>query len=85
MNVFSDVKERVMEISAEQLVAADPDVILLLHSGEDDLEAHVTSLPGAAGIAAVRERAIIPMLLAHAEPPTPMAVDGAELLEEALR
>lgn len=84
-NVFGDQQERVFEISAEQLVAKNPDVILLLHASEDDLESYVTELPGSAGITAVKEGKIIPMLLAQAEPPTPMAVDGLERLHDALK
>lgn len=84
-NVFADQQERVFEISAEQLVAADPDVIVLLHSGEDGAVDAVTELPGADAITAVREDQILPLELAFAEPPTPLAVDGAEQLEAFLQ
>lgn len=84
-NVFGKESERVFEISAEQLAAANPDVIVLLNSGEDDLESYVTSLPGATSITAVQDEKIIPLELAFAEPPTPFAVDGAERLEQALK
>ncbi|MHA2787587.1 ABC transporter substrate-binding protein [Corynebacterium sp. S7] len=84
-NVFGDQQDRVFEISAEQLVAANPDVILLLHSGESGAVDAVTSLPGADAITAVRDNKILPLELAFAEPPTPLAVQGAKKLEEFLQ
>ncbi|WP_018298107.1 ABC transporter substrate-binding protein [Corynebacterium lubricantis] len=84
-NVFGDQQDRVFEISAEQLVAANPDVILLLHSGESGAVDAVTTLPGADAITAVRENQILLLELAFAEPPTPLAVDGAEKLEAFLQ
>ncbi|APT91975.1 ABC transporter substrate-binding protein [Corynebacterium phocae] len=83
-NVFGDTAERVFEISAEQLVAKNPDVILILNSGEDRVVESVTSLPGAQTITAVQKKAILPMLLTFAEPPSPMAVKGAQKLEQFL-
>ncbi|MDO5677011.1 MAG: ABC transporter substrate-binding protein [Propionibacteriaceae bacterium] len=81
-NVFADEEQRVFEVSAEELVARNPDVILALYSDGDPqaiLDA-VTALPGADAITAVRDGHILPMLLSFAEPPSPLAVDGLELL-----
>ena len=83
-NVFGDVDDRVFEISAEQLVAKNPDVILILHSGQDGVKEAVTSLAGAETITAVKEDKILPMLLAFAEPPSPLAIDGVEQLKKFL-
>lgn len=84
-NVFANESERVFEISAEQLTAANPDVIVLLNSGEENLKSYVTTLPGAHAISAVQQDQIIPLELAFAEPPTPFAVEGAKRLEQALK
>ncbi|MCT1613000.1 ABC transporter substrate-binding protein [Corynebacterium sanguinis] len=83
-NVFADVSERVFEISAEQLVAANPDVIVVLNSGEDNAAGAVTSLPGADSIAAVRSGEVIPMYLSFVEPASPLSVAGAEELQRVL-
>ncbi|AWB84280.1 ABC transporter substrate-binding protein [Corynebacterium liangguodongii] len=83
-NVFADVGERVFDISAEQLVAANPDVIVVLNSGEDDAVGAVTSLPGADSIAAVRSGEVVPMYLSFIEPASPLSVAGAEALQDAL-
>lgn len=83
-NVFGDVDDRVFEISAEQLVAKNPDVILLLHSGQDGVKEAVTSLAGADTVTAVKEDKMLPMLLAFAEPPSPLAIDGVEQLKKFL-
>lgn len=83
-NVFKDVDQRVFEISAEQLVAANPDIIVVLNSGEEDAVGAVTSLPGAESIEAVRSGTIIPMYLAEIEPASPLSVTGAEKLRDIL-
>lgn len=85
-NVFADEDERVFEVSAEELVARDPDVIVALYStGEPEAVVDaVTTLPGAAAMGATREGAFLPMLLNFAEPPSPLAVDGLELLVDYL-
>ena len=83
-NVFKDVDERVFEISAEQLVAADPDIIVVLNSGEENAVEAVTSLPGAQSISAVRSQAVIPMYLAEIEPASPLSATGAKKLQEIL-
>ncbi|WP_408898704.1 ABC transporter substrate-binding protein [Nocardioides sp. R1-1] len=79
-NVFADTDERVFEVTPEELVGRDPDVLILLHSAGDPeavVEA-VTTLPGAASIAAVRDGELMPLLFNYVEPPTPLAVDGLE-------
>lgn len=84
-NVFAEESQRVFEISAEQLVAKNPDVILILHSNEPDLEDTVRNLPGAETITAVKENAMFAMPLLFAEPATPLAVVGAQKLEAFLK
>ncbi|WP_369053925.1 ABC transporter substrate-binding protein [Kineococcus terrestris] len=79
-NVFADVGERVFEVSGEELLARDPDVLVLLHSDGDPaaVEAAVTSLPGAAALRAVREDRVLTQLFNFTEPPTALTVTGLE-------
>lgn len=81
-NVFGDVPERVFEVSREELIARDPDVLVLLHGDGDPVavSAAVTGLAGAEQISAVREGNVLPLLFNFTEPPTPLAVDGLEQL-----
>jgi iron complex transport system substrate-binding protein len=85
-NVFGDVGDRVFEVSAEEIVARDPDVIILLRSDGDAAEVTeaLTSLAGADALRAVQSGALLPLLLNYAEPPTPLAVDGLEQVVDFL-
>lgn len=85
-NVFADTTDRVFEVSAEELVARDPDVLVLLHTDGDpaDVEDAVATLPGASGMRAVQQGAMLPLLLNFAEPPTPLAVEGVRKVQEFL-
>jgi len=77
-DVFADTDERVFEVTAEELIGRDPDVLVLLHSAGDPdrVVAAVTGLPGADSITAVREGELLPLLFNYVEPPTPLALDG---------
>lgn len=83
-NVFGDVEERVFEVTLEQLIAADPDVLILLYvDGDPDaVKDAVLSLPGADGLRAVRNDDILVQLFNFTEPPTPLSVDGLERIAE---
>lgn len=79
-NVFGDQDGRVFEVSAEELIDRDPDIIIALYSDGDegDIVQAVTGLPGANSITAVQDQTILPLLFNFAEPPTPLAVTGLE-------
>ena len=79
-NVYADLDERRTEVSAEDLINRDPDVIVLLHvdGSPADVERHLTRLPGADQLTAVRNDDVMTMLFNFAEPPTPTSVDGLE-------
>ncbi|TYL45435.1 ABC transporter substrate-binding protein [Nocardioides sp. BGMRC 2183] len=83
-NVFADTDERVFEVTAEELLGRDPDVLILLYSAGDPAEITeaVTSLPGAEQITAVAEDNLMPLLFNYVEPPTPLAVEGLAQIEE---
>ncbi|WP_035769758.1 ABC transporter substrate-binding protein [Arthrobacter castelli] len=84
-NVFADSDERVFEVQAEQLIAADPDVLILLYQGrEQGTKRAVTSLPGAQTIDAVAEDRIMTQLFNFTEPASPLTVKGLEMIAEQL-
>lgn len=79
-DVFADTDKRVFEVSLEELLDRDPDVLIMLHPGDDPkkvVEA-VTALPGAKSLTAVQNGDVMPLLFNYAEPPTPLALDGLE-------
>lgn len=82
-NVFADAADRVFEVTPEELVNRNPDLVLVLHSsvGAEEAIDALRNTPGAEDLA---DRAI-PLSLSYAEPPTPLAVDGLELLTQALK
>lgn len=83
-NVFGDVDERVFEVSLEELIARDPEVLVLLYTDGDPaaIEAAVTALPGADSLQAVASGNILVQLFNFTEPPTPLSVDGLERIVE---
>lgn len=88
-NVFAGTAERVFEISAEPLLAADPDVLIVLHQGEDDgegseLTAELLAQDQFAGLRAAQGQAALPLLFNFAEPASPLVVDGLERIHEWL-
>jgi iron complex transport system substrate-binding protein len=87
-NVFADLSERVPEVSIEELIAANPDVLVLLYDDTgmtpEQITALVTDLPGASAIAAVSSGETYPLLFNYSEPPTPLVIKGLEILSERL-
>lgn len=79
-DVFGDTGKRVFEVSLEELLDRDPDVLILLHTDGDEKAATeaLTGLPGAGSLTAVANDDLLPLLFNYAEPPTPLSVDGLE-------
>ena len=77
-NVFGDVDKRVFEVTLEELLGRDPDVLVLLHSEGDPAEVvdAIAQLPGAADLTAVRNGDVMAQLFNFTEPPTPLSVVG---------
>lgn len=86
VNVFDDVDERVFEVTLEELLGRDPEVLVLLHGDGDpaEVERALTDLPGAERLTAVREGRIVTQLFNFTEPPTPLSVTGLERLVDRL-
>jgi iron complex transport system substrate-binding protein len=83
-NVFDDVDERVFEVTVEELLGRDPDVLVLLYSEGDpaEVEEAVSTLPGAEDLTALRNGDVMAQLFNFTEPPTPLSVDGLERIVE---
>jgi iron complex transport system substrate-binding protein len=86
-NVFGDSSERVFEVTLEELLGRNPDVLVLLYSDGDPkaVEQAVTSLPGAEKLTAVAKGNVLPQLFNFTEPPSPLAVDGLEKIVERFK
>jgi iron complex transport system substrate-binding protein len=87
-NVFAELGERVPEISIEEVIDRDPEVLILLYDDTGltpaEITALVTDLPGASGIRAVADGSVHPLLFNFAEPPTPLVVAGLSLLADQI-
>ncbi|WP_043057071.1 ABC transporter substrate-binding protein [Enteractinococcus helveticum] len=83
-NVFENTSERVFEVSSEQLLGLDPDIIILLHTDGDpaDVENALRDLPGASDLTAVKNDQVMTQLLNFTEPATPLSVTGLEHIVE---
>ena len=79
-NVFAELSERVPEVSIEEVIGRNPEILVLLYDdfglAPDEISALVTDLPGAGSITAVEQGAVYPLLFNWAEPPTPLVVKG---------
>ncbi|MEM9132185.1 MAG: ABC transporter substrate-binding protein [Actinomycetota bacterium] len=87
-NVFEELSERVPEVSIEEVIGRDPEVLVLLYDDTgltpEEISALVTDLPGADSITAVNDGAVYPLLFNFAEPPTPLVVDGLSELGDQI-
>lgn len=86
-NAFADSKERVFEVTLEELLGRDPDVLILLHSDGDPkaVERALTGLPGAAKLKAVSGGNVMTQLFNFTEPPSPLSVDGLEKIVQRFK
>ncbi|MEM8925892.1 MAG: ABC transporter substrate-binding protein [Actinomycetota bacterium] len=87
-NVFAELSERVPEVSIEEVIGRNPEILVLLYDDTgltpEQISALVTDLPGADSIAAVDDGAVYPLLFNFAEPPTPLVVDGLSELSDQI-
>ncbi|MFY1692874.1 ABC transporter substrate-binding protein [Plantactinospora sp. WMMB782] len=86
-NVFGDVKERVFEVTIEELLGRNPDVLILLYGDGDPkaVEQGLTGLPGAQNLNAVRNGNVMTQLFNFTEPPTPLSIDGLERIAQRFK
>lgn len=88
-NAFAENAERVFEISAEPLLAADPDVLIVLYQGAGKgdgtgVTEEMITQDQLAGLRAVSEGAVLPLLFNFSEPASPLVVDGLERIHDWL-
>ncbi len=87
-NVFEELSERVPEVSIEEVIGRNPEILVLLYDdtglSPEEISALVTDLPGADSITAVSDGAVYPLLFNFAEPPTPLVVDGLSELGDQI-
>ena len=82
-NVFAESGQRVFEVSIEELIDRDPDVLILLGQGDlTGLVDEITSLPGSSSLRALRDDNVLVQLFNFTEPPSPLAVTGLEMIVE---
>ena len=83
-NVFAELSERVPEVSIEEVIGRNPEILVLLYDDfgltPEEISALVTDLPGAGSITAVEQGALYPLLFNYTEPPTPLVVKGLSKL-----
>ncbi|MCY4164099.1 MAG: ABC transporter substrate-binding protein [bacterium] len=83
-NVFAELSERVPEVSIEEVIGRNPEILVLLYDDTgltpEEINNLVTDRPGASSITAVAEGAVYPLLFNYAEPPTPLVVEGLSVL-----
>jgi len=87
-NLFGEFDERVFEISIEELIDRNPDILVLLYWEPDltheQVSALVTDVPGAGSLTAVAEGEVYPLKFNFAEPPSPIVVKGLSNLGERI-
>ncbi|MGH3765580.1 MAG: iron chelate uptake ABC transporter family permease subunit [Pseudonocardiaceae bacterium] len=86
-NLLAKVDQSV-ELNRESLIAANPDVIIVIYGYEtgdtfDKAKQHLLDLPGAGGMSAVKNNALVEVTGPEAEA-SPIAVDGIEMMAREL-
>ncbi|MFC4376815.1 ABC transporter substrate-binding protein [Nocardia halotolerans] len=85
-NIYAEIDKRNFEANTETLIAADPEVIILLTQGDQTPEEVRTTLrarPELAGLRAIRDNRIIVVPFGYTGP-GPVAVEGLEVLDREL-
>ncbi len=85
-NVYEGEKQRVFEVSMEDILGKNPDtVVLLLASGTaEDLVNKFYSISGTESLNAVKNEKVVVLPFAFTDPPTPHSVYGAKELAKRL-
>ncbi|MGH3786505.1 MAG: ABC transporter substrate-binding protein [Pseudonocardiaceae bacterium] len=83
-NVFVDLAKRIAEVNFEEIVARDPDTLILINAKgtPEEIKRSFLSFPGARNLTAVRNDDILVMPFELTDPATPFTVKGLEMLGE---
>ncbi|SNY91040.1 iron complex transport system substrate-binding protein [Cohaesibacter sp. ES.047] len=86
-NVYGETDERVFEGNVEDLIAKDPETIVMLYSfgAPEESTKTLKMIPALAGLQAVRNDRVIAFPFAYTDPPTPMSVKGVSVLLDMLK
>ncbi|AER68388.1 ABC transporter substrate-binding protein [Corynebacterium pseudotuberculosis] len=86
-NVYADNPERVFDSSMEEILAKNPDRIVLLSESSDSDAAMKTFLnfPGAKDLKAVQNNHVAHMPFILTDPPTTLSVEGASYLHNLIK
>ncbi|MGH3899714.1 MAG: ABC transporter substrate-binding protein [Pseudonocardiaceae bacterium] len=81
-NLFGDVKQRVFEVNLEEVLAKDPEVVMLAYtSGESEkIKEAFLGIAGIDRVRAVRNDEILVLRFEYTDPPTPLSVEGLEII-----
>ncbi len=85
-NVYADVPDRVFDVNVEDLVARDPETVVVLYSGTD-AESAVEAFRGAPGVGemtAVRSGRVVALPFSYTDPPSVLSVRGPQELADRL-
>lgn len=85
-NVFGDVSKRYFEPSIEEIIARNPDWLILLHTEGQPQQVKQAFLatPGVQSMTAVRNDNIVVLNFSLTDPPSPLSVEGLERLADAI-
>ena len=87
-NLFADFGERVFEVSVEEIIDRNPDILIILYweleLTPEEVIALVTDRPGADRIKAVADGEVYPLMFNFAEPPSPIVVKGLSVLGDQI-
>jgi iron complex transport system substrate-binding protein len=83
-NVFGDTDKRNFEVTTEELLARDPQALIILHiEGQpEEFVSVLKALPGADRLTAVKNNNILVMLFGFTDPPTPLSINGLEKIAD---
>ncbi len=85
-NVYADTPERVFDANLEDIIARDPQTIVLLYSGADPqatIDAFL-SAPGVSGLSAVKNNRVIALAFPYTDPPSLLSTRGPAQLASQL-
>jgi iron complex transport system substrate-binding protein len=77
-NIFADVGSAYPQVGLEQVVAADPEVIILSDAAYGITVESVGQRPGMSGVAAVKQQRVHPIDDDLVSRPGPRLIDGLE-------
>lgn len=85
-NIYGDQEKRVFEVAPEDLLAKNPDwiIVLTLASTDEEALAAFQSFPGIDGLDAVNSGRIVHIPYALVDPASTLSVQGAQQLNDAL-